>query len=60
MKYDDFKYKDVTIEEDVVTIPQDEYNKLLKAQHKLQLLEADGVDNWEWYDDSLASYYEEE
>lgn len=36
-----------------VTISKDEYLSLRKAELTLNLLEAGGVDNWEWYGESL-------
>ena len=41
------------------TISQEEYEELLERDRVLSALEAGGVDNWEWYDDSLQSIYEE-
>ena len=32
-----------------VIIDKNEYVKLLQAKLKLDILECDGVDNWEWY-----------
>ena len=32
-----------------VIIDKNEYAKLLQAKLKLDILECDGVDNWEWY-----------
>lgn len=46
--------------EDTITISKKEYNDLTRAQRKLNALEAGGVDNWEWYGDSLESFWEEE
>ena len=37
----------------VVTIPRDRYFRLLCSELKLDLLEAGGVDNWDWYGESL-------
>lgn len=36
-----------------ITITKDEYFRLRKAELKLTLLENGGVDNWEWYGESL-------
>ncbi|KKK72819.1 hypothetical protein LCGC14_2900050 [marine sediment metagenome] len=36
-----------------ITITKDEYFRLRKAALKLNLLEIGGVDNWEWYGESL-------
>ena len=38
---------------DTVTISQREYDQLVRDSYKLAALEAGGVDNWEWYDESL-------
>ena len=35
------------------TISKERYDELLAAEIKLNLLEAGGVDNWEWYGESL-------
>lgn len=42
------------------TISKEEYEDLLDRDRKLSALEAGGVDNWEWYSDSLAQYYGED
>lgn len=42
------------------TISKKEYEDLLDRDRKLSALEAGGVDNWEWYGDSLAQYYGED
>lgn len=42
------------------TISKEEYEDLLDRDRKLSALEAGGVDNWEWYGESLAQYYNEE
>jgi hypothetical protein len=34
--------------------------ELLNAERKLNALEAGGVDNWEWYDESLESIRKED
>ncbi len=34
-------------------VPKAEYVELRKAQVKLNMLEAGGVDNWDWFGDSL-------
>ena len=43
-----------------VTITQQEYSELLIAADKLRRLENGGVDNWEWYSESLRSSEDEE
>lgn len=40
--------------EETVTIPKSEYDSLKDDEATLRLLEAAGVDNWEWYGDALA------
>ena len=42
-----------------ITISVVEYTQLLDAQNKLSALKSGGVDNWEWYSESLADYYAE-
>lgn len=48
--------------EEKVTISKKEYESLLDDEKKLRALEAGGVDNWEWYSESLeqAGYFDEE
>lgn len=36
-----------------IILPIKRYHELLIAQEKLSRLEAGGVDNWEWYGESL-------
>lgn len=36
-----------------ITISKQEYRRLLIADEKLHRLEAGGVDNWDWYGESL-------
>ena len=38
-----------------ITITTAEYNMLCDHSRKLAALEAAGVDNWEWYDDAMAT-----
>ncbi len=45
-------------EEVKVEITEKEYKSLLRDSAILHALEAGGVDNWEWYGESLASFYE--
>ncbi len=40
---------------DTVTISSEEYTELKQAQAILEALYAGGVDNWEWYEDAIAS-----
>jgi hypothetical protein len=42
-----------------VEISINEYEDLLKSEAKLRLLEEGGVDNWEWYGESLEGLDEE-
>lgn len=42
------------------TISKKEYEELLDRNRKLSALEAGGVDNWEWYGESLSQYYNDE
>ena len=43
-----------------VTISKEEYEKLLQGSRKLRALEKGGVDNWEWYDEALTKYFDDE
>ena len=45
--------------EDNVEITKSEYNRMQREIAKLNALEAGGVDNWEWYSDSLAEWCKE-
>lgn len=45
---------------DMVTITQVEYDKLERDSRILHALYAGGVDNWEWYGDSLAEVWAED
>ncbi len=40
--------------EETVTISRAEYDRLIKAEAKLQALEAFGVDNWDGYDEAMS------
>ena len=49
--------KDVKIVSDMgisIKITPEKYEELLTSQNRLCALEAGGVDNWEWYDESLG------
>jgi hypothetical protein len=48
--------------EPMITISLKEYNSLLQDARILMALEAGGVDNWEWYHESLkdAGIYDDE
>ena len=43
---------------DRITIDKNDYTYLLNRDQKLSLLEAGGVDNWEWYSESLENFEE--
>ncbi len=45
---------------ETITIPLSEYNQLKRADRMLAALEVGGVDNWEWYSDSLQEFWAEE
>lgn len=49
-------------DKETVTISKSEYQRLLRADRELSALHAGGVDNWEWYGDSLrdAGFFSEE
>ena len=40
-----------------VWIKKSEYEELIKDSFKLQCLENGGVDNWQWYSESLTEWY---
>jgi hypothetical protein len=42
-----------------VTVTQAEYDKMQRELGKLYALEAGGVDNWEWFDESLKEWRKE-
>lgn len=50
--------KKLIIVDSEVKIEYSEYKKLLKRDEKLTALENGGVDNWEWYSESLKNYFE--
>ena len=45
--------------EDYIAISASELIELVAAQMKLMALESGGVDNWEWYGESLHEYMKE-
>ena len=47
----------IKIESSNRTISKREYEELMDRNRKLSALEAGGVDNWEWYGESLSQYY---
>ena len=40
-----------------VVIPRKEYERLQRRDDMLSGLEGGGVDNWQWYSDSLKDYH---
>lgn len=40
-----------------MTIPKEVYDQLVEDQAILDALRAGGVDNWEWYSESLEEHY---
>lgn len=43
--------------EEMITITKEEYDRLVDRNNKLCALENGGVDNWEWYSESLQEYW---
>lgn len=43
----------------MVTISAAEYKKMQREISKLNALESGGVDNWEWYYESLSAWHKE-
>lgn len=43
-------------DKETVTISRKMYEKLYKGSEKLAALESGGVNNWEWYGESLQQY----
>lgn len=52
----------MTEEVEMVTITKEEYESLLRIQKYAECLDSGGVDNWEWYGDSLreGGYWDDE
>lgn len=48
------------LDNEFVTISKKDYDELVYSSRKLALLEEGGVDNWEWYSESLQELYEDE
>ena len=46
--------------DETITITKKELNSLQRDSRKLAALEAGGVDNWEWYSESLEEFWAEE
>lgn len=42
--------------EELIYIPKEEYEKLIRRSDMLAALENGGVDDWEWYSESLEEY----
>ena len=42
-----------------ITIPMDQYVELRRDAAKLAALETGGVDNWQWYDQSIRINYKD-
>lgn len=47
------------MDKETVTISLEEYDNLVQRDRILSALEAGGVDNWEWYSDSIQMYFPE-
>jgi len=43
-----------------VSITYERYQELIAAEAKLNALERSGVDNWEWYEEAMATLEEED
>ena len=43
-----------------IEISIDEYERLMNREEKLCALENGGVDNWEWYEESMKNYFGED
>lgn len=48
------------MKEQTVTISKSEYNNLVRDSKMLCALQSGGVDNWEWYGESLKDFFKEE
>ena len=46
--------------QDLINITKVEYDELVASQNLLLALQAGGVDNWEWYWESVKHLYEDE
>jgi hypothetical protein len=57
--FDVFSGNSIKINGSDKTISKEEYKELLDRDRKLSALEAGGVDNWQWYGESLEQYYNE-
>ena len=54
-----FASAEIDPQEDYIAIPAKEYQELLADFMKLRALEGGGVDNWEWYGESLHDFKRE-
>ena len=52
--------ENIVPDQEMVTIPKEEYQRLLKDSKKLNALENGGVDNWGGYDYAMENFYGEE
>lgn len=43
--------------EEMITISKKRYDELVDQEEMLEALQAGGVDNWEWYGESLSEYW---
>jgi hypothetical protein len=43
--------------EELISVPIKELEQLIQDSLKLEALERGGVNDWEWYGESLADYY---
>ena len=44
----------------MIEIEEERFLELLEIEKFLQCLEACGVDNWQWYDDAVEMYQEDD
>jgi hypothetical protein len=50
--------KGVYIIDEIIT--KEEYDNLVHRSETLEALEQGGVDNWEWYGDSIKQYFNQD
>lgn len=48
------------MDKEMITITKEQYDELIRDSKILNALYAGGVDNWEWYSDSLREVFSEE
>jgi len=46
--------------EETITISKKKYDDLVKDSRELSALHAGGVDNWEWYGESMRNIWDDE